>query len=317
LAWSIGLTALLSAILSAATVWLVEREHAREGWVGRSRTVQNQIAEVLTLAQRLETSQRGYLLTGRGVYLDNDNEAEKALPPLVDETAKLVADNPRQQETITRLQQLVTDKMCELRSTIDDMQAGRAIVNSDRGLNMMYQIDQLISEMRSEEDRILSMRLSALWKTGTLLQVGAPAAFLLICAVGVLTGLYMRRSLTELTRALMDLTRALQQREESQTRLQLAMDAAHLGSWQYDPFHRVISGDTRSKEIFDVAENEAPIEEIMERVNPDDAERVRAAFQGAFDPAEPKRAAEFPAPEKRKGPLSGDFGACSFRGRRQ
>jgi PAS domain S-box-containing protein len=112
------------------------------------------------------------------------------------------------------------------------------------------------------------------------LQVGAPTAFLLICAVGVLTGLYMRRS--------------LQQREQSQMRLQLAMDAAHLGSWQYDPFHRVISGDTRSKEIFDVAENEAPIEAIMERVNPDNVERVRAAFQTAFDHAETKRStAEF------------------------
>jgi PAS domain S-box-containing protein len=133
--------------------------------------------------------------------------------------------------------------------------------------------------MRSEEDRILSIRLSALRKTGTLLQVGAPTAFLLICAVGLLTGLYMRRS--------------LKQREQSQMRLQLAMDAAHLGSWQYDPLHRVVCGDTRSKEIFDVAENEAPIEEIMERVNPDDAERVRAAFQAAFDPAEPKRSAEF------------------------
>jgi PAS domain S-box-containing protein len=114
------------------------------------------------------------------------------------------------------------------------------------------------------------------------LQVGAPTALLLICAVGVLIGLYMRRSLAALTRA-------LQQREQSQMRLQLAMDAAHLGSWQYDPYHRVVSGDMRSKEIFDVAENEAPIEEIMERVNPDDAERVRAAFQAPFDPAETKR----------------------------
>jgi PAS domain S-box-containing protein len=121
-----------------------------------------------------------------------------------------------------------------------------------------------------------------LQKVGTLLQVGAATAFLLICAVGVLTGLYMRHSLVELTVA-------LQQREQTETRLQLAMDAAHLGSWQYDPLHRVVSGDTRSKQIFDVTEDEAPIEEIMERVNPDDAERVWAAFQAAFDPAEPKR----------------------------
>jgi PAS domain S-box-containing protein len=284
LAWSVVLTAILAAILGAGIVWLVQRLHAEEEWVRRSRVVQNQIAEVLILAQPMESAQRGYLLTGHGVYLENYNGAEKTLPLLLDETARLLADNPRQQETIAGLQRVIADKMGELRSTIEEKQAGgadaaRAILNSDRGLKMMEQIRQLFSEMMSEEDRILSIRLSALRKTSTLLQVGAPTAFLLICAVGLLTGLYMRRS--------------LKQREQSQMRLQLAMDAAHLGSWQYDPLHRVVCGDTRSKEIFDVAENEAPIEEIMERVNPDDAERVRAAFQAAFDPAEPKRSAEF------------------------
>jgi PAS domain S-box-containing protein len=278
LAWSIVLTAILAAILGAATVWLVQRVHTEEEWVRRSRAVVNQIAQVLALAQRMETSQRGYLLTGRGIYLDDYNDAEKALPLLVGETDRLVADNPRQQETIAGLRQVVTDKMRELRSTIDEQEAGRAdaaraIVNSDRGLKMMYQIRQFISEMRSEEDRVLSIRLSALREAGTLLQVGAPTALLLICAVGMLSAVYIRRSLAELAR--------------SQMRLQLAMDAAHLGSWQYDPFHRVVSVDTRSKEIFDVADNDAPIEKIMERVNPDDAERVRAAFQGTFD-LEPK-----------------------------
>jgi PAS domain S-box-containing protein len=287
LAWSIVLTAISAAILGAAIVWLVQRLHAEEEWVGHSRAVQHQIADILILAQRMETTQRGYLLTGRGVYLDDFNGVEKALPLLVDKTARLVADSPRQQETIAGLQRVVTDKMRELRSTIDEQQAGRAdaaraIVNSDRGLQMMSQIRQLFSEMRSEEDRLLSIRLSALQKTGTLLQVGAPTAFLLICAVGALTGPYMRRSLTELTRA-------LQEREESQMRLQLAMDAAHLGSWQYDPLHRVVSGDMRYKEIFDVVENEERIEEIMERVNSDDTERVWAALRAALDPVQPQR----------------------------
>jgi PAS domain-containing protein len=75
----------------------------------------------------------------------------------------------------------------------------------------------------------------------------------------------------------------------SKARLQVAIDAAQLGSWQYDPRHRVVSGDTRFKEIFDViAENGAVVEEIMKRVHPDDAERVWAAFQVALHPADPK-----------------------------
>jgi PAS domain S-box-containing protein len=77
----------------------------------------------------------------------------------------------------------------------------------------------------------------------------------------------------------------------SKDRLQLAMDAAQLGSWQYDPVHRVVSGDMRAKEIFDfdIAENEVVIEEVIKRVHPDDAERVWAALEATLDPVDPKR----------------------------
>jgi PAS domain S-box-containing protein len=78
---------------------------------------------------------------------------------------------------------------------------------------------------------------------------------------------------------------------ESKARLQVAIDVAQLGSWQYDPHQRLVSLDMRSKEIFDVAEYEAPIEEIMKLTHPDDAERVWAALEAVLDPAEPKRSA--------------------------
>jgi two-component sensor histidine kinase len=50
----------------------------------------------------------------------------------------------------------------------------------------------------------------------------------------------------------------------------------------------VISGDTRFKEILDVADHETVIDEIVKRVHPDDVGRVRAAFDAALDPADPK-----------------------------
>jgi K+-sensing histidine kinase KdpD len=64
-----------------------------------------------------------------------------------------------------------------------------------------------------------------------------------------------------------------QQAQASKGRLQLALGAAQLGWWQYDALRRVVSGDTRFKEIFDVASDEVPLDEIMKRVHPDDAER--------------------------------------------
>ncbi len=53
----------------------------------------------------------------------------------------------------------------------------------------------------------------------------------------------------------------------------------------------MISGDARCQEIFDFAEPEAPIEEAIKRIHPDDAEKVRTALAASVDPAEPKRSA--------------------------
>jgi PAS domain S-box-containing protein len=74
-------------------------------------------------------------------------------------------------------------------------------------------------------------------------------------------------------------------------RLQLALAAAQLGSWQYDPVRRVLSGDARAKEILDFPGNELVIDALMARVHPDDLEGVAAAFVGSLDPTNTKRPA--------------------------
>jgi PAS domain S-box-containing protein len=80
-----------------------------------------------------------------------------------------------------------------------------------------------------------------------------------------------------------------EQAEANKDRLQSALDAAKLGSWQYDPLHRVFSWDGRGKEILAVAENAATVEDFMNWVHPDDVERVWAAHRRALDPAQPER----------------------------
>jgi PAS domain S-box-containing protein len=75
---------------------------------------------------------------------------------------------------------------------------------------------------------------------------------------------------------------------ESKDRLQLALNAAQLGSWQYDPFRRLVSWDTRCQEIIDIAQDEAVIEELLKRMHPDDRERFWVVREAALDPADPK-----------------------------
>jgi PAS domain S-box-containing protein len=77
----------------------------------------------------------------------------------------------------------------------------------------------------------------------------------------------------------------------SKDRLQLALDAAQLGSWQYDPLQQVVSGDTRCQEIFDFVDHRTRFDEVLKRAHPDDAQRVRAALEASFDPFDAKRSA--------------------------
>jgi PAS domain S-box-containing protein len=75
----------------------------------------------------------------------------------------------------------------------------------------------------------------------------------------------------------------------SKERLQLALDAAQLGWWQYDPLRRAISGDRRSQELFNAPAGAIPIEDIVtKRLHSNDAQRVWEAFQAALDPADPR-----------------------------
>ena len=79
--------------------------------------------------------------------------------------------------------------------------------------------------------------------------------------------------------------------QASKDRLQLALDAAQLGWWRYDPFRRVFSADARTQEVFDVDKNDATLEEIVNLVHPDDVERVLTALEARLDPINPSRSA--------------------------
>jgi PAS domain S-box-containing protein len=81
-----------------------------------------------------------------------------------------------------------------------------------------------------------------------------------------------------------------QELQASKDRLQLAMDAARLGSFQFDPHRGRLTGDARVKEIFDfdIAQQEAGVEELVKRIHPDDVERFWTVREAALNPADPK-----------------------------
>jgi PAS domain S-box-containing protein len=79
----------------------------------------------------------------------------------------------------------------------------------------------------------------------------------------------------------------------SNERLQLAINAALMGWWQYEPRHRIVSWDMRAREILGIAEDRTPLDKAVKLLHPYDTERVQTALQTAPDPADPKPAIEF------------------------
>ncbi len=70
--------------------------------------------------------------------------------------------------------------------------------------------------------------------------------------------------------------------------LQLALNAARMGWWHYDPATKIAKYDQRFREIFGVTGSERPNEEILARLHPEDLPRVWTAVEAALNPVEPK-----------------------------
>ena len=203
---SLFVTAVLAALMLAAAFWLGARAQSDDEWVAHSLGVRDQLIRVLSLVQSAETGQRGFLLTGRGDYLEPYTRAGRELPPNLDHLAELVVDNPSQVASVADLRQFVKQKLDELGSTIDASKAGHqsdalAIVNNDSGLRLMLQIREKIEAMQAEEDRLLEVRQENAARSGMLLEAGVALAFLLIAVLGVLIARFTRQSFSALAAA--------------------------------------------------------------------------------------------------------------------
>src|SRR5262249_37545621 len=168
----------MAGLLAGGIAWLTANTRAQDAQVKHTLEVSSQIDNVLILLQRVESAQRGYLLTGREPYLQPYGEAAAALPSSVERLDALVADNPAQQDNVARLRELVRGKLDELASTIVEVRAGNsnaalAIVGSDVGLRLMDQVRNLASAMKADAERLLTARQREAQTLGRLLQGGA------------------------------------------------------------------------------------------------------------------------------------------------
>jgi len=140
----------------------------------------------------LKTGERGYLISGDEKHLEPAIKAKEKLPKLLDELTLLTRDEPRRQESLILLNQLIkervdyTELLYDTYKTKGD-EAGIALFGTDRGGILTDSIRAIIANMLEEENQILKIRNeAALQKTNETLiivQMGIGVQILLLAFI--------------------------------------------------------------------------------------------------------------------------------------
>ena len=196
----IGFVALVATVLIA--LWLYAGQQTAFGWVRHTLEVENRLTSVQSELQEAETSQRGYLLTGRPEFLEPYNRAVSRIGTEIDALGVQVSDNPPQVAATTRLRSLVDQRIELLQQNLsfyqpDQVLQSRVAPRMLEGKVIMDQARRLIADMRAQEDRLLQARRESVRAQGAAVTTALILTVLVILALGVASYLDSSRRLRE------------------------------------------------------------------------------------------------------------------------
>ena len=160
-------------VISAGSVYLVNRAREDARSVLHTLEVENQISLVQLQLRRAESAQRGYLSTLRSDFQSDFEAAGSRLIPALQRLSELSSDNPVQKRLVDEMLSLSNERIEEFRRIIELARTERIddaaqIVREGIGSAAMRHIDDLASQMRAEEDRLFIERTTSADRSQTL-----------------------------------------------------------------------------------------------------------------------------------------------------
>jgi len=168
----IGFTMLIA--MSAGTAWLVQHADDDAQLVNRTVVVQAKLATVLLSVRQAESGQRGYLFTGRPVYLEDFSASQPQAAHLIEELRILTADNPVRQRELEQIAKSTSAKFAEMKRVLAFLDAGqpdraRSEVLTGQGRRLMNTVREQIDAAIVDEGRLLNQRTVKSQRTNQLL----------------------------------------------------------------------------------------------------------------------------------------------------
>jgi signal transduction histidine kinase/CheY-like chemotaxis protein len=158
---AIGFT--LVVLAGGGAILLALRGGDTDAWIAHTYDVRETAKNLLIALQDSETSQRGFLLTGDEKYLDRLGRSVVAVNGDQKRLVAATSDNPVQQERLAKINPWVDERIDIIRQTIALARGGRrdaavALVQTDRGENLMNNIRDTVAPLLATELDLLHMR---------------------------------------------------------------------------------------------------------------------------------------------------------------
>src|ERR1700761_7099546 len=137
-----------------------------QAWFSHSKRVVQALRDTESLLKDAETSQYGYLYTGKLEYLSPYHFATAEIDSRLHDLTVAIGDNPLEQAQVTRLSGLAHQKLAEIDHSLSlfhkgDENGAKAIVMSGSGFLLMERIRSLVGQMEQGESALSESRRDA------------------------------------------------------------------------------------------------------------------------------------------------------------
>ncbi|MCJ9704602.1 MULTISPECIES: CHASE3 domain-containing protein [unclassified Bradyrhizobium] len=171
LLFSAGL--LVLTVISAGSVYLVNKAREDSKWVVHTIEVENQINALLLEIRRAESGARGFLLTQGANFRDDHEKAVAAIIPALDKLTRLSGDNPGQREKIEKLSAALETRLGQFAQEMTFIQQGQpdkavALVREAAAQDTTTKITAVANAMIQEEERLFRLRTANSDRSQTL-----------------------------------------------------------------------------------------------------------------------------------------------------
>ncbi|MDP3352874.1 MAG: PAS domain S-box protein [Flavobacteriaceae bacterium] len=296
----LNISAIIIIFISFLSFSNLQSMHDAADKVKHTYIVKNKIEDVLTSIIDIETSTRGFALSGNERFLEPIEKAKLEIKEQIVGLRNLTKDNPHQQNNINKLEQLIIKKIefSDLKvqtRKLKGLTATIPLINAEKGQQLSDSIRVLKDKMIAEENQLLSLRDKTenkrMEQSQTVIIVG------IIFQLSLLTLIFLfvsndvsgkRKAEMSLRNLNEDLEEIVEERttelRQNEARLLKAQQIAHLGFLDWDlKTNKIICSD-EVYQLYGIKKESASVsfENISKGVHPDDKEFAKKNFDLAI-----------------------------------